>query len=92
MALGVVSAGLLASCDQQVSVPQNDVAAYQIRPELQDADSQAILARYGNDPGLLAALQVAYGERAPIAVQASVPAIRGLSLESDRLAYVKSVG
>ncbi len=92
MALGVVSAGLLASCDQGASVPQNDVAAYQSRPELQDADSQAILARYGNDPGLLAALQVAYGERAPVAVQASVPAIRGLSLESDRLAYVKSVG
>ena len=55
MALGVVSAGLLASCDQGASVPQNDVAAYQSRPELQDADSQAILARYGNDPGLLAA-------------------------------------
>ncbi|WP_407539904.1 phospholipase A2 [Deinococcus radiomollis] len=89
---GAALSGLLAACGQQASVPVNSVAAYAQRPELQDQGSQAILARYGNDPGLLAALQTAYGERAPTAVQADVPALSGLSLESDRLAYVKSVG
>ncbi|WP_407568767.1 phospholipase A2 [Deinococcus altitudinis] len=84
--------GLLAACGQQGSVPVSGVADYAQRPELQDQGSQAILARYGNDPGLLAALQTAYGERAPEAVQADVPALSGLSLSSDRLAYVKSVG
>ncbi len=92
MMLSVVSAGLLAACGQQAGIPASSVAAYEHRPELQDTDSQAILARYGNDPGLLAALQTAYGERAPEAVQTSVPTISGLSLSSDRLAYVKSVG
>ncbi len=91
MALGVVSAGLLAACGQQGNVPTG-VAAYRNRPELQDGESQAILARYGDNPGLIAALQTAYGERAAEVVQASVPAISGLSLEGDRLAYVKSVG
>lgn len=90
--LGVVLSGVLAACGQQATLPAQDVSAYQNRPELQDADSQAILARYGNDPGLLAALQTAYGERAPQPVQVDVPAITGLSLTSDRLAYVKSVG
>ncbi|MGY2897092.1 phospholipase A2 [Deinococcus sp. UYEF24] len=89
---GAALSGLLAACGQQASVPVSGVAAYAQRPELQDAESQAILARYGNDPGLLAALQTAYGERAPVAVQADVPALTGLSLSSDRLAYVKSVG
>ncbi len=92
MVLSVVSAGLLAACGQQAKGPDSSVAAYSSRPELQDADSQAILARYGNDPGLLAALQTAYGERAPEAVQANIPTLNGLSLEGDRLAYVKSVG
>ena len=90
--LSVISAGLLAACGQQAGVPASGVAAYSSRPELQDTDSQAILARYGNDPGLLAALQAAYGERAPETVQASIPTLNGLSLEGDRLAYVKSVG
>ena len=90
--LSVVSAGLLAACGQQAGIPACSMAAYQSRPELQDADTQAILARYGDDPGLLAALQTAYGERAPEAVQANIPALSGLSLESDRLSYVKSVG
>lgn len=92
MVLSVVSAGLLAACGQQAKGPDSSVAAYSSRPELQDADSQAILARYGNDPGLLAALQTAYGERAPEAVQADIPTLNSLSLEGDRLAYVKSVG
>ena len=90
--LGLVSAVLLAACGQQAGGPASSVAEYGSRPELQDADSQAILARYGNDPGLLAALQTAYGERAPEAVQTDIPTLKGLSLESDRLAYVKSVG
>ncbi len=95
--LSVVSVGLLAACGQQANLSASGVAAYQLRPELQDADSQAILARYGTDPGLLAALQTAYGERAPEAVQTSLPTLNGLSLgnlslESDRLSYVKSVG
>ena len=92
MVLSVVSAGLLAACGQQAEGPASNVASYSSRPELQDADSQAILARYGNDPGLLAALQTAYGERAPEAVQADIPTLNGLSLEGDRLVYVKSVG
>ena len=92
MAVGAAVSGLLAACGQQGNVPQAGVAAYQSRPELQDADSQAILARYANDPGLLAALQTAYGEREPQVARPAMPALTGLSLETDRLAYVKSVG
>ncbi|WP_425147865.1 phospholipase A2 [Deinococcus sp.] len=99
MAVTLVTAGLLAACGQQASVPQvsadlsgTAVAGYAARPELQDAGSQAILAQYAGDPGLLAALQTAYGERAAQAVTPDIPALGGLSLTSDRLAYVKSVG
>jgi hypothetical protein len=102
MVWSVALSGVLAACGQQANIPVNGVSAYAQRPELQDAESQAILAQYANDPGLLAALQTAYGERAPEAmqpgaVQADVPALNGLSLtpldlSSDRLVYVKSVG
>ncbi len=92
MALGVAAAGLLAACGQQVKLPAQDgvpapnsVAAYRDRPELQDADSQAILARYADHPGLLAALQTAYGERPP----ELAPATRSLGLSEDRLSYIK---
>ncbi|GMA15083.1 phospholipase [Deinococcus metallilatus] len=71
--------------------PGTLTAAYAGRPELQDADSQAILARYGNDPGLLAALQEAYGERPADMTRPAAPAITGLDLASDRLAYIKRV-
>ena len=97
MALGLTTLGLLAACGQPASVPQtmttsSALSQYQTRPELQDADSQAILNKYAGDPGLLAALQTAYGERPAVAVRADVPVISGLSLDSDRLAYVKAVG
>jgi Prokaryotic phospholipase A2 len=103
MALGALSAVLLASCGQQANTQVPSAAsAYQDRPELADAGSQAILARYGNDPGLLVALQTAYGERSPDQPETRSPALTGLSLgklslgklslEGDRLAYVKSVG
>ena len=94
MAAALTSLGLLAACGQPASLPTGTLgtASYAARPELQDADSQAILARYTGDPELLAALQTAYGEGAPAAVTPDVPAVNGLSLASDRLAYIKSVG
>lgn len=81
----------LAACGQ-TPTPGASVADYASRPELADADSQAILARYGNDPGLLAALQEAYGERPASFTRPEVPALTGLDLASDRLAYVKRTG
>ena len=88
---------LLAAC---AGVPLSTAAStadYATRPELQDAGSQAILARYGDDPGLLAALQEAYGERPaalslPVVSLPVAPALTGLDLASDRLAYVKRTG
>ena len=93
--LAVMVAGLLASCGQQSTIPQNSVSqhveAYRNRPELQDADSQAILAQYGDNPELLSALQTAYGERPEVMRPAWVPTLRGLGLTEDRLAYIKTV-
>ncbi|MFC4452188.1 phospholipase A2 [Deinococcus sonorensis] len=85
---------LLAACGQQVAQPspQPLTAPYAERPELQDAGSQAILQRYANDPGLLAALQEAYGERPATLALPAAPVIHSLDLASDRLAYVKWVG
>lgn len=68
------------------------IDAYAQRPELQDADSQAILEKYGNDPALLEALQEAYGERPTDLSLPHVPAITGLDLAGDRLAYIKRTG
>ena len=57
MVLGAMSASLLSSCNLQSSVPKpgaaQQLASYRDRPELQDADSQAILSRYPDSPGLL---------------------------------------
>ncbi|WP_428194625.1 phospholipase A2, partial [Deinococcus saxicola] len=66
--------------------------AYAQRPELQDAGRQAILEKYGNTPGLLEALQEAYGERPTDLRLRGAPAITGLDLASDRLAYIKRTG
>ncbi|MBZ9714245.1 phospholipase A2 [Deinococcus multiflagellatus] len=92
----VVLSSVLAACGQTTPGVQgaadSAVAAYAARPELQDAGSQAILARYGNDPGLLASLQEAYGERPAALTLPQVPALTGLDYASDRLAYIKRVG
>ena len=40
------------------------IAGYATRPELQDADSQAILKDHASDPLMLSALQEAYGQAA----------------------------
>lgn len=85
----------LAACGQAppaTSAAPPLTAEYADRPELQDADSQAILARYGNDPGLLAALQEAYGERPAALTRPAAPELSGLDLAGDRLAYIKRVG
>ncbi|GGM06128.1 phospholipase A2 [Deinococcus aerophilus] len=82
----------LMACGQTPPQAVTAPAAYAQRPELQDAGSQAILQRYGNDPGLLAALQEAYGERPGTLTLPAAPAITGLDLNSDRLAYVKRTG
>ncbi|NTX99964.1 phospholipase A2 [Deinococcus sp. JMULE3] len=79
----------LAACSQQAAPSVNPYAA---RPELQDAGSQAILARYGNDPGLTAALQEAYGERTTVLSYPSVPALGAQDYASDRLNYIKRTG
>ena len=81
----------LAACSQQAA-PTTTPSPYADRPELQDAGSQAILARYGNDPGLTAALQEAYGERTTTLTYPSVPALNTQDYASDRLAYVKRTG
>ncbi|MBZ9750322.1 phospholipase [Deinococcus sp. HMF7604] len=91
----VILSALLAACGQtapQTAATGSEVSAYAARPELQDADSQAILARYGNDPELLKSLQEAYGERPTVLSLPAVPALTGLDYASDRLAYVKRVG
>lgn len=82
----------LAACGQAPAPTASLTAEYAARPELQDADSQAVLARYGNDPGLLAALQEAYGERPADLSRPQVPALTGLDLAGDRLAYIKRTG
>ncbi|CAM3576398.1 phospholipase A2 [Deinococcus frigens] len=68
------------------------IDAYAQRPELQNAGSQAILEKYGNLPGLLEALQEAYGERPADLSLPATPTITGLDLASDRLAYIKRTG
>lgn len=90
----------LAACSQGLSPVQQPgpstsaaLADYAQRPELQDPESQAILSRYANDPGLLAALQEAYGERPQSQfVAPALPPLSGLDLASDRLNYIKGVG
>lgn len=95
VALSAVFAALLAACGQSPSTgPSTNVTGtaisdYVNRPELQDADSQAILAKYGNDPGLLAALQEAYGVRPADLRLPSVPELGALDLATDRLNYIK---
>ncbi|GAA5511699.1 hypothetical protein Dcar01_00412 [Deinococcus carri] len=93
LAFAVPLALTLAACGQSptASTSGSLTAAYASRPELQDPDSQAILARYANDPGLLAALQEAYGERPADLSRPAAPALTGLDLASDRLAYIKRV-
>lgn len=93
----VILSSLLIACGQnaptaETSTPANSAASYASRPELQDAGSQAILARYANDPGLLQALQEAYGERSAALSLPTAPALSGLDLISDRLAYIKRIG
>lgn len=83
----------LAACSQTAAPTGTLIASdYASRPELQDAGSQAILARYGNDPGLLATLREAYGETPRVLTLPAAPTISGLDLTSDRLAYVKRTG
>ncbi|SMB93807.1 phospholipase A2 [Deinococcus hopiensis] len=86
----------LAACGQapvsSASAPADHAAAYAARAELQDEGSQAILAHYGNDAGLLAALQEAYGERPAELSRPVAPAITGADLAADRLAYIKRTG
>ncbi|PNY80040.1 phospholipase A2 [Deinococcus koreensis] len=83
---------LLAACAQAPLPAATSPADYASRPELQDTGSQAILARYADDPGLLAALQEAYRERPATLRLPGTPALAGLDLASDRLAYVKRTG
>ncbi|UBV41741.1 phospholipase [Deinococcus taeanensis] len=85
----VVLSVALAACSQPPLPTASDYAA---RPELQDAGSQAILARYGNDPGLIAALQEAYGERPTTLTYPNVPALGAQDYVTDRLEYVKRTG
>ncbi|ACO47955.1 phospholipase A2 [Deinococcus deserti] len=93
-----VLVSLLASCGQTVpdvavTLPGDSlVGAYAERPELQDPESQAILSRYANDPGLVQALQEAYGERPTVLSFPETPTITGQDLAADRLAYIKRVG
>ncbi|MFC4425643.1 phospholipase A2 [Deinococcus navajonensis] len=93
-----VLASLLAACGQAPAPGAPSVTAgpsldqYASRPELQDASSQAILARYADDPGLLLALQEAYGERPTVLTLPPVPSVRGQDLATDRLAYIKQTG
>lgn len=88
---GFLSA-IVASCGTPATPTTSLVSEYTARPELQDASSQAILARYGNDPGLLAALQEAYGERRTDLSLPDVPAMTAQDYASDRLAYIKRAG
>ena len=89
----VIVLGLfLASCGQPVATQEKLTSGYAARPELQDPQSRAILQRYGDDPGLLEALREAYNEVPRQLSLPAAPALGGLDLASDRLAYIKSVG
>ena len=92
LALGL----LLAACGQQATPAASSTpyaqTPYAQRPELQDAGSQAILQRYGDDPGLAQALREAYHEAPRSLGLPDSPALTAQDLSSDRLAYVKSVG
>ena len=91
-ALVIALSLILASCGQQVGTQPHSTSDYAARPELQDPQSQAILQRYGDDPGLVQALREAYNEVPRTLSLPAVPTLRGLDLASDRLAYIKSVG
>ncbi|WP_293910055.1 phospholipase A2 [Deinococcus sp.] len=67
----------------------NDRAAtdYASRSELQDAQSQFILAQVGHDPRLIATLQEAYGE----APAPQAPNTQALPAPVGRLEFVKSL-
>lgn len=92
----VLLSSVLAACggtSTPTSPAQGSLTApYAARPELQDAQSQAILARYGNDPGLLAALQEAYGERPTVLSYPQVSSVSAQDLFTDRLNYIKRIG
>lgn len=95
-AVVTLSALVLTACSTGTPVPDAPagsglVSAYAERPELQDPDTQRILSRYADDPGMLRALQLAYGEADETFVAPAIPA--DLQDQSAaRLAYVKSVG
>ena len=82
----------LVSCGTPAAPSTSLASDYASRSELQDAGSQAILSRYGNDPGLLTALQEAYGERPADLSLPKVPEFTALDYASDRLAYIKRTG
>lgn len=82
----------LAACNQISVQADSSPAGYASRPELQDADSQAILAQYGSDAELVVALQEAYGERTAHLAWPRVPEVSDLDLSSDRLNYIKRTG
>jgi len=91
---------VLAACGQHVtpartanpSAPISERAAWLAQqPELQDAQSQELIARYGNDPAFLASVEQAYGGPLRPAVSPELPDIRGQDLASDRLAFIKRV-
>lgn len=90
-ACSLTACGVTPSADVTASSPvAYAIASYATRPELADAESQAILRSYADEPTLLLALQVAYGERSALQ-RAESSRVHMQGLEEDRLAYIQWV-
>ncbi|ADV68275.1 phospholipase A2 [Deinococcus maricopensis] len=104
--LGLLTVSLLAACGQPMtSAPaaaQPPTAAtlgeraqwLADRPELQDADSQAIIRAYGQDPAFVASVERAYTGAPGVNAAPSVARpdlLHPQDLASTRLAFIKSV-
>ncbi len=99
LAVSAVAVSLLAACGQTTPDASNASAGggplvrdYLHRPELRDASSQAVLAQYGNHPGLLAALQEAYSPQPQAALSWPQVRLGAQDLASERLTYIKRTG
>lgn len=113
LALLVTGTLALASCGQQegpsqASIPTpsagqsvaEQISEFARRPELQDAETQAILREHANNPRMLESLKIAYGEAAlpsPAADDALAATQAGLnhppmtSLATGKAGYAQSV-
>lgn len=105
LALLMIGTLALASCGQQATTPAPDqtgstpaaeksvaeqISEFAKRPELQDADSQAILRDHANDPIMLDSLKRAYGQETSTPNDAALAAQETGFNQMDTLATGKA--